>query len=99
MAQGTLLNVVWQPGWEGSLGENGYTCMYGWVPLLFTCNYHNIVNQLYPIQKKKELKKIKEHLVYSKNTKNYKNISICCLCCTSKLSEVGKGRLPLPFCS
>ena len=19
----------WQPGWEGSLGENGYVCMYG----------------------------------------------------------------------
>ena len=26
---GTLLNVMWQPGWEGSLGETGYTCMYG----------------------------------------------------------------------
>ena len=24
---------MWQPGWEGSLGENGYTCMYGWIPL------------------------------------------------------------------
>ena len=23
-AQGTLLNVPWQPGWEGSLGEKGY---------------------------------------------------------------------------
>ena len=20
----TLLNVMWQPGWKGSLGENGY---------------------------------------------------------------------------
>ena len=28
-------------------------CMYGWVPLLFSWNYHNIVNQLYPIQNKK----------------------------------------------
>ena len=27
--QGTLLNVMWQPGWEGSLGENGYMCMHG----------------------------------------------------------------------
>ena len=27
--QGTLLHVMWQPGWEGSLGENGYTYMYG----------------------------------------------------------------------
>ena len=24
-----LLNVMWQPGWEGSLGKNGYMCMYG----------------------------------------------------------------------
>ena len=29
MAQGTLLNIMWQPGWEGSLGENGYMYMYG----------------------------------------------------------------------
>ena len=37
---GTLLNVMWQPGWEGSFGENGYMCMYGWVPLLSTWNNH-----------------------------------------------------------
>ena len=43
-----------QPGWEGSLGENGYMHMYGWVPLLFTWNNHNSVNCLHtPIQKKK----------------------------------------------
>ena len=36
MAQVTLLNVMWQPGWEGSLGENGYMYMYALVPLLFT---------------------------------------------------------------
>ena len=28
-AQGTLLPVIWQPGWEGSPGENGYLYMYG----------------------------------------------------------------------
>ena len=27
--QGTLLNVMWQPGWEGSLGENGHVDTYG----------------------------------------------------------------------
>ena len=27
--QRTLLNVMWQPGWEGSLGKNGYMSMYG----------------------------------------------------------------------
>ena len=37
-----------QPGWEGSLGENGYMYTYGWVPLLSTWNYHKIVNWLYP---------------------------------------------------
>ena len=26
--QGTLLNAMWQPGWEGSLEENGYMFMY-----------------------------------------------------------------------
>ena len=36
IAHGTLLNVMWQPGWEGSLGENGYMHMYGRVPSLFT---------------------------------------------------------------
>ena len=28
-AHETLLNVMWQLGWEGSLGENGYMYMYG----------------------------------------------------------------------
>ena len=27
MAQRTLLNVMWQSGWEGSLEENGYMYM------------------------------------------------------------------------
>ena len=34
---------MWKSGWDGSLGENGYMYMYGWVPLLSTWNYHNIV--------------------------------------------------------
>ena len=41
---GTLLSIMWQPGWEGSLGENGYMYVYRWVPSLFTWNYHNIIN-------------------------------------------------------
>ena len=36
IAKGTLLNVVWQPGWEGGLGENGCRYMYGGVTLLST---------------------------------------------------------------
>ena len=40
---------MWQPGWEGTLGENGYMYMYGWVPSLFTWNSHNIVNWLFAV--------------------------------------------------
>ena len=29
IAQGTLLNVMWQPEWEKGLGENRYMYMYG----------------------------------------------------------------------
>ena len=34
--RGTLLSVTGQPGWEGSLGENGYMYTYGSVPSLLT---------------------------------------------------------------
>ena len=33
---------MWQPGWEGSLGENGYMYMHGWVSSLFTGNYDSV---------------------------------------------------------
>ena len=46
-----------QPGWEGSLAENGYMYTYGWVPLLFTWNYCNIVSRLYPNTKLKVKRK------------------------------------------
>ena len=36
IAQGTLFSVIWPPGREGSLGENGYMYMHGFVPLLLT---------------------------------------------------------------
>ena len=29
LMHGTLLIVMWQPGWEGSLEESGYMYMYG----------------------------------------------------------------------
>lgn len=32
IAQGTRLSVTWQPGEEGSLGENTYMYPFGWVP-------------------------------------------------------------------
>ena len=36
---------MWQPGWKGKLGENGYMYMCGWVLLLSIWNCHSIVNQ------------------------------------------------------
>ena len=51
MSQGSLLNAMWQPGSEESLGENAYMYMYVWVSLLSAWNYHNIVNQLYSNKK------------------------------------------------
>ena len=42
----TLLSVIWQPGWEESSGQNEYIYVCGWVVLLTTQNYHNIVNRL-----------------------------------------------------
>ena len=42
----------------GEFAGNGYMCMYGWIPLLFSWNYHNFVNQLYPNKKIESLKKI-----------------------------------------
>ena len=69
IAQGTLLSVTWQLGWEGCLGENRYMYMYSWVPLLSSWNYLNIVNRLYRKIRKSFLlllffffKKKKEHL-------------------------------------
>ena len=45
---GTLLTAMCQSGWEEDLRKSGYMHMYGWVPSLFTWNYHNIINWLYP---------------------------------------------------
>ena len=47
MAHGAQLSVRWEPGWGGGV-EGEWIHAYIWLrPLLFTRNYHNIVNQLY----------------------------------------------------
>ena len=53
IAHESLLNVMWQPKCEGGLRENGCLYTHGWVPLLFTWNYYNIDNWLYPNAKSK----------------------------------------------
>ena len=54
---GNSAPCLWQPGWEGSLGEDGCMYMYGWVPLPSTWNHHNTVNWLCSNTKYKALKK------------------------------------------
>ena len=55
--------VAWM---GGSFGENGCMYMDGWVPLLPTWNYHNIVNQIYPNTKQKVKKKYKIKTIFEK---------------------------------
>ena len=61
-----LLQSTWKSAqcyvasWMGrSLGENGYMYMYGWVPSLFTWNYHTMLIGFTTIQNKKFKKLIK----------------------------------------
>lgn len=55
---GTLLNVIWQPGWEGGLGENGNMYVYmaeslGYSPEIIMTLFISYI----PIQNKKLKKK------------------------------------------
>ena len=57
ITHGTLLDVVWQPGWEGSWGGRVYTCIY--MAEALCCSPQTITALLIgctPIQNK-ELKK------------------------------------------
>ena len=51
-----VVDIMWQPGWEGILGENGYMHMYGWV---LSCSPETVATLLIgftPIQNKKSIK-------------------------------------------
>ena len=62
---------MWQPGWEGSLGENEYMHMYDWVPLLLTWSFIGYA----PIQSEKlKKKKYKAEIKLIKKAKNENNI-------------------------
>ena len=73
IAHGTLLNIMWQPGWEGSLGENGYMYMHGQslhhspshleLSLLIGYLQYKIISL-----KKKNKKDVKPYPRYSKST-------------------------------
>ena len=52
---GTLLNIMWQPGWEGSLGENGHVYVYVWLSpftVHLKSSQHHLLNGYTPVQNK-----------------------------------------------
>ena len=57
-AQGILLNVIWQPGWEGSLEEKGYIyiCMAEFLCCLLETTTTLLIGYT-PIKSKKFKKK------------------------------------------
>ena len=55
IAQGTLPSILWSSVWEKNLKKKGFMYMYNWITLLYSSNYHNIVNQLYFNKKLKSL--------------------------------------------
>ena len=65
---------MWQHGWWG-VGR-GYMFMCGWVPLLFTWKYHNIVNQLYQVQNKKYKRKKKYLKGFSDQHSNSRTVVV-----------------------
>ena len=46
-----LCSMLWQPGWERSLGENGYMYTYGWVPSLSIWTITTLLIGYIPIKK------------------------------------------------
>ena len=50
---------------RGGLGENGYMYMYGWVPSLFSWNYHETYSAIpeYKVESSKVEKKKKSIIV------------------------------------
>ena len=45
----TFVHFLWRIEFyplKNGVGESGYMYMYGWIPSLFTWNYHNVVNRL-----------------------------------------------------
>ena len=63
-SQGTLLNVMWQPGWEGGLGRTDmYICMAEF--LCWSSETMTIVLLVIPQHKIKSLKKNKTHPLLS----------------------------------
>ena len=50
--QGTLLTVMWQPGWEGSLGETG--CMYVYDSVCYSLKLSHCLLIGYTLMKNKK---------------------------------------------
>ena len=84
IAQGTLLSVMWQPGWEGSLRENGYVCMYDES---LHCSPETITALLYFVYTPTQNKKFKNTYIYFKNFIKYRVL----ISMTSEFLQQGLG--------
>ena len=49
-----LYPVSWDRPWEKTVWEKDCVCMYDWVTMLYSRNWHNAVNQLYNNLKRKK---------------------------------------------
>ena len=58
-----------QPGWEGSLGENGYMYMYAWVPF---CSFGTITTLLINYTPYK-IKRLKNFIILPKQHEILRN--------------------------
>ena len=60
IAQGTLLNVMWQPGWQGNLGEHGYHTAES-----LHCSHETITTLLisYTLLQNRKFNKIKDSML------------------------------------
>ena len=97
IAQGTLLNIMWQPRWEGSLGENGYMYMYGWVPCCSPKTITLLISYT-PIQNKKFKRKNVPcshswkctEMISSFMHSLSKYLSVCCVSRSRAPTKIGK---------
>lgn len=61
------------------LRENRYMCIYGWVPLLFTWNYHNIANRLHSKKSRSTFQTVYSALAGSKRAVLMRPRPLCLL--------------------
>ena len=76
MAHGTLLHVMWQPGWEGSWGRMDVCICVTEFPCCLPETITALLIGYTPIQNKKSPKNLKKNRTTEKTPVNYLNTGI-----------------------